>query len=501
MKDKRNILTVVISVLCVILLTAYGPRIVKYDFITMLGTYVKTNSTLEQDIIGIRAVPNHVYSVYYGDKMIGRLSSMDEIQPMLDKVYEERYAEEFPNTKIYFNQDIHIAKELSFFVFEDIDSTILEYLKDDDNFAVEVTKISLSNGAEFYVKNFDDFTAARDKYVLNFISAQGYTNIQNKIETPALTEYGSKELNITIQESVDVSTGYAPYDKILKNVDEVVYYLSYGYDTVPEYYTVQKYDTVEGVARQYGLQPEHIVMINSDKIKSIEQILTVGTELNVTYYNSPLTIVVQRQRLYEEIVYPEKTQYIYDNTLAEGQERYVQYEKDGTADVLMLETYVNGVLIQDQSYMISSTVTVAPQREIKRIGTKVIPGVGTGKFRWPVDNPRVTCRWGCYSGHKAVDIINRYSNYGKVYASDRGVVSKNSYDSISGYYVRINHNNGYITHYGHLRYKSNLTVGAKIDKGDVIGTIGATGYTTGPHVHFAMWKNGVRVNPCNYLGC
>lgn len=501
MKDKKLIITGIVSVLCVVLLTAFGPRIVKYDFITILSSYVETNSTLDQKIVGIRAVPDYVYTVYNADKMIGRLQSMDEVQPMLDRVYQNRYAEEFPNTKIYFNQDIHITKELSFLVYEDIDSTILEFLEDDDNFAVEVTKISLSNGAEFYVKNFDDFTAARDKYVLNFISAQGYANIQNKIETPPLTEYGTKELNITIKESVDVSTGYTSYDKILKNVDEVVYYLSYGYDTVPEYYTVQKYDTVEGIARQYGLQPEHIVMINADKISSVDQVLSVGTELNVTYYNSPLTIVVQRQRLYSEVVYPEKTQYIYDNTLAEGQTRSVQKGTDGSADVLMLETYVNGVLIQDQSSLVSSTITVAPQREIIRIGTKVIPGVGTGKFRWPVDNPRVTCRWYCYSGHQAVDIINRYSNYGKVYAADRGTVIKNSYDKISGYYVRINHGNGFITHYGHLRYKSNLTVGAKIDKGDVIGTIGETGYATGPHVHFAMWKNGVRVNPCNYLGC
>lgn len=500
MKDKKLMITGIVSVLCVILLTAFGPRIVKQDFVTMLSSYVKTSSTLNQNIVGVRAVPDYVYTVYYGDKMIGRLQSMDKVQPMLDQVYEERYAQEFPNTKIYFNQDIHIDRELSFLVYDDIDNTILEYLKDDDNFAVEVTKISLSNGAEFYVKNFDDFTAAKDKYVLNFISAEGYANIQNKIETAPLTEYGTKEMNITINESIDVSTGYASYDKILKNVDEVVYYLSYGYDTVPEYYTVQKYDTVEGIARMYGLQPEHIVMINSN-ISSIEQVLTVGTELNVTYYNSPLTIVVQRQQLYSEIVYPEKTQYIYDNTLAEGQSRPVQKGADGSADVLMLETYVNGVLIQEQTSLISSTITKAPQREIVRIGTKVIPGVGTGKFRWPVDNPRVTCRWGCYSGHRAVDIINRYNRAGKIYAADRGVITKNSYGPIDGYHVVINHNNGYVTQYNHMRYKSPMTVGAKVDKGDVIGTIGMTGRATGPHVHFMVTYKGVRMNPCKYLGC
>ena len=144
---------------------------------------------------------------------------------------------------------------------------------------------------------------------------------------------------------------------------------------------------------------------------------------------------------------------------------------------------------------------MAPVQEILRVGTKVIPGVGTGSFRWPVDNPQITCRWYCYSGHKALDMINRYKSAGNIYASDRGVVIANSYDYISGYYVKINHNNGYVTHYGHMRYKSSVYVGQKVDKGQFIGIIGSTGRATGPHVHFAVEKNGVRINPCVVLKC
>ena len=77
----------------------------------------------------------------------------------------------------------------------------------------------------------------------------------------------------------------------------------------------------------------------------------------------------------------------------------------------MNEVYINGVLQEEQSSKISSKITVAPIQEIKRRGTRVIPGVGTGKFRWPVDNPKVTCRWYCYSGHQALDMVNRYQTY------------------------------------------------------------------------------------------
>lgn len=460
-----------------------------------------TNSLIPQKIEGVRTIPEYTYRIYYEDKIIGNLSSLDGIDPLLDQVYRNKYIEEFPDSKLSLNDDIYISKELSFLAYENQDEAILNYINSNELFAVQVDKISFSNGAVLYVKNIDDFTQARNQYVLNFISEEGLSNIQNKITTPDLTTYTYKETNITIQESIEITQGYASIEDIKTSVSDIIYYLSYGDETEPEYYTVQQYDTVEGIARQYGVEAQHIVMVNPDILKSTDQILTVGMELNVTYYDSPITIIVERERLYQEIVYPESTQYIYDSSLAEGRRVPVQAEKEGSADILMKETYINGVLMQDMSSRISSTITVSPQREIIKLGTRVIPGVGTGTFRWPVDNPTITCRWWCYDNHRAIDVQNRYNRYGNVYAADRGTVVTNSYDRVSGYYVRINHGNGFLTWYGHLRYKSPINVGAKVDKGSVIGTIGMTGTATGPHVHFAIERNGVRVNPCNYLRC
>ena len=79
-----------------------------------------------------------------------------------------------------------------------------------------------------------------------------------------------------------------------------------------------------------------------------------------------------------------------------------------------------------------------------------IPGVGTGTFRWPVDNPTVTCQWGCYYGHRGTDIANAYDRYGNLYAADRGVIEVVGYNSVNGNYVIINHNNGYESYYGHM---------------------------------------------------
>ena len=147
----------------------------------------------------------------------------------------------------------------------------------------------------------------------------------------------------------------------------------------------------------------------------------------------------------------------------------------------------SGLTARIPAVRLVSIITRQPVREETRVGTKVIPGYGTGTFRWPVDNPSITCRWGCYSGHQAIDIKNSYNRYGNLYAADRGTIAETGYTSINGYYQIIDHNNGYKTYYGHMNRPAFFKVGQNVEKGEIIGQIGMTGRdATGPHVHFFM---------------
>ena len=130
-----------------------------------------------------------------------------------------------------------------------------------------------------------------------------------------------------------------------------------------------------------------------------------------------------------------------------------------------------------------------------------LPDVGTGEFRFPVDNAMISCGWGCYYGHRGTDIQNRYDRWGKVLAADRGVIMQVSYDRWGGNWVKINHNNGWVSYYGHMRSPCPLPVGTVVDKGDEIGDIGMTGLATGPHVHFFLEWQGSRRDACTVLNC
>ncbi len=86
-----------------------------------------------------------------------------------------------------------------------------------------------------------------------------------------------------------------------------------------------------------------------------------------------------------------------------------------------------------------------------------------------------------------------------IVASRSGIVSKASYVADEeGYYVNIDHLDGYVSRYLHM---TNFIVmeGQFVQAGQVIGYCGSTGVSTGPHLHFSIYKNGEIVNPADYI--
>ena len=85
-----------------------------------------------------------------------------------------------------------------------------------------------------------------------------------------------------------------------------------------------------------------------------------------------------------------------------------------------------------------------------------------------------------------------------ILASKSGVVITSGYNSSYGNYVVVSHGSGNTTLYAHMSSRS-VSVGQWVDQGDVLGITGSTGISSGPHLHFEITENGVRVDPLQYL--
>ena len=103
---------------------------------------------------------------------------------------------------------------------------------------------------------------------------------------------------------------------------------------------------------------------------------------------------------------------------------------------------------------------------------------------------------GQWKFHNGVDLANNQGT--PIYATRSGTVTVATYGSTYGWYVTINHGDGYSSLYAHM---TNYVVskGQYVQKGQLIGYMGSTGRSTGPHLHFSIFYNGSAVNPMNYI--
>ncbi|MCE5256471.1 MAG: M23 family metallopeptidase [Spirochaetaceae bacterium] len=158
---------------------------------------------------------------------------------------------------------------------------------------------------------------------------------------------------------------------------------------------------------------------------------------------------------------------------------------------------VNGLKSEEMS---SSRTLFLPDAKLPSTTVREISG---DLFKWPVRG--VITSWfswrrdpfsGKNSFHNGLDIGVPLGT--PIGAAMEGTVSEAGYSPIMGKYVQVSHSGGWKTLYAHM---SSIQVqeGQYVNKGDRLGLSGNTGYSTGPHVHFSVFKNGKAVNPANVL--
>lgn len=211
--------------------------------------------------------------------------------------------------------------------------------------------------------------------------------------------------------------------------------------------------------------------------------------------------------------------YVYDDTIPEGERRTRTKGRDGYTENTYKITYERGV--ETKRELVSSSVT-EPIAEVIAIGTKKKEETFAMPFRTAAQggtNYGVTQYYGGSNSHGGIDFgvyygapITASMSGTVIYAYNDGYFSKSDLRWTYGTYVVIDHGNGYLTYYAHLKSKT-VSVGDRVSQGDIIGYSGNTGRVSpspttsdpyaGTHLHFEIRKyisgSYVRVNPRDYL--
>lgn len=98
--------------------------------------------------------------------------------------------------------------------------------------------------------------------------------------------------------------------------------------------------------------------------------------------------------------------------------------------------------------------------------------------------------------HKGIDIANRQGT--PIVATADGVVSFKGNKGLLGNVIMLDHGHGMMTRYGHT-HEILVEIGDTVKRGDKIAVVGSTGRSTGPHLHYEVMLNGIRVNPEKYI--
>ncbi|MHA7964201.1 LysM peptidoglycan-binding domain-containing M23 family metallopeptidase [Paenibacillus sp. CAU 1782] len=435
-----------------------------------------------------------VYPVSFNGELIGEISNPELLGQWLEQK-EAEFAEQNPGLRFQTNSASFSFGETSRLNAMAQDYKVqseLNQLFEVKSFGVQVTVDGEIAGI---VKNKDIAEQILDKlkepYIVNGKDAKVETMGNGNVETVELekTKTPIELKSVDFVEQISISSVEASPAEL--DDGEVLLQKLQGRDKNPTTYVVQEGDCISCIAQKFNVS-QNSIYENNEWIQN--DFLSIGDELDLTVMQPKIS--VKTEELYSETVsIPRGIEVVYDDSLRVGVSKVENPGKDGKKKLTYLVTKINGELV-DQAVVEEETLEKAePQKVIQ--GSKVIKGVGSGSFKWPITGAQITSKFGQRWGrlHAGTDAV---SSDLTIYAADSGKVITAEYDSSYGNHIIVDHQNGYKTLYAHLS-ELNVNNGDLVEKGDGMGIMGTTGRSTGVHLHFEIHKGETRLNPMEYI--
>lgn len=298
-----------------------------------------------------------------------------------------------------------------------------------------------------------------------------------------LAEAPSEDANVEVIDAADVA-GYVDAQANGDTTEDFALVRAAVPDTIiPERprieiitHTVAAGDSLYGIAKKYKLSAETVMFANG--LERNPDLLRIGQKLTILPVDG-IYHTVGKKDTFESIAkaYKAKSADIISYPLNQIDPRHP-------------------TLTVGQKLIVPGGKKTIPVPQVQVYRGTVPPGAkkGTGRFVWPTSG-YVT--QGFKPLHRAVDIARATGT--PIKASDSGYVVVAGWSNVGyGNYIVIDHGNGFQTLYAHLS-KIFVKPGDVIGQGAIIGHMGNSGRSTGPHLHFEIRKGGVQLNPLSYL--
>lgn len=485
----------------------------------ILLLFIIISSIFATGFIKISTNPQTLYRVYLKGKSIGIIESKESFENYIDKKQEE-IKKKYNVEKVYVPADLDIVKEITFEKNIKTNKEIYDIIKDTSPFTINGYVIKIkgvdtkkgegesekSLDQTIYVLKKDVFVNSIEKAVKSFIDPVDFENYANNTQ-PTVQDTGKTIENIYIKNKITIKKDKIPVDQtIYQTEEELSKYLLFGTTEPQATYVIKEGDTIKDVAFNNKISIEEFLIANSD-LQDEKALLAPGQVVTLGILKPQFSVVEESEIVkMEEQNYKTETQY--DNNQYVGYEAVTQKGVKGVNRATYYIQKVNGESVN----MVNTKTEVikAPVNEIIVKGGKQSyywgGGYGNivitkGQWGWPATCSSISStygwRWGAL--HDGLDIAG--CGYGSsIFAAQAGTVvisQKKTGGYAGGYgaegeYVVIDHHNGYYTMYAHMCPGCRaVKVGDYVEKGQVIGGMGQTGWATGVHVHFAFWQGNV----------
>lgn len=469
--------------------------------ITLLGSY---------DVLGNTKTPIEAYRVYISGESIGLIKSDVELYKYINNK-QQALKDLYNVNNVYVPNDINVVRDVTYEENLYTVDKIYDLINKVSPFTIKgyIVTIDRTNTTEFvtdvqdeselkdndtpkdkiiYINILDKemFENSVKKTVLAFVNEEEYNNYVNETQDSII---GTGELieSLYIEDVVTIKEAYIPVDeKIYLSEEELTQYLIFGQNSKMSTYVVTGDDTIEDIANDNKMSVNELLIANPE-LRTSSALLYEGQKLTIGILD-PVFTTVELKHIVEDQVIDYKTEYVYDNSKMTGYQEVQTPGSDGITRVTQKLQIINGTTAQ---------ALIATSEEIKPVVNEVIvkggkkPAIITpGNWGWPTNVPYILASrygWRYGSLHRGVDIGG--TGYGSpIYAIQSGIIIGSGYNALSGYYVEIDHQNGYCSRYAHMASLSRyVKIGDKVNIGDTIGDMGNTGRSFGTHLHLEIW--------------